>query len=620
MPGICGAVGIKNEGLLKRMASLMEHRGEIIEVSANNGATVAVIRRTHEPGLHNRGATSIALDHDIYAMGSRLVEDDSQIYPHLETVASIKEAVKALRGSFALAIVNAGSRQAKLTLARDIYGARSMYYLQTRQALFFASEMKCFLALEEFKPEINPEALYHYLSCGFISDKRTLLKHVYKVLPGELVEFEDGEVRRCKYWHPMPCQQTPLDIDHWIQSTWDNLKDAATTQLPGKEGKIGVALSGGLDSSLIAATLKHVSRDSKIINFSLDYGDGDSAELDMAMKISGYLDMDCRIVKLHAEKIVADLERLQWLYDEPLIKFTFIPTYYLMNAASEEVKTLFTGDGGDELFIGYRNDYWQDPLIISFFSKLGAIRKPALKAGKCLATPLANWTGSKTLSLATEFFTREHASHPEWQYRIASRVFHPYFPEEDLPRLLNNSSSQGITDTTVEAINTSKAHSNIEKISYVMVSGELPNDLLRLDKSAAATGLKIRSPLLDPHMTNFALSIPISLRHRHGTTKHLLRQLIKNYDLLPPEVAAGKQKAGLTAPIHQWLTESPSRDYFDALLKSNTSIPNLNMSYVHKFYPPKTYTQTLKAWALIGVLLWLKTLTAKSGRHFHDTD
>jgi hypothetical protein len=99
----------------------------------------------------------------------------------------------------------------------------------------------------------------------------------------------------------------------------------------------------------------------------------------------------------------------------------------------------------------------------------------------------------------------------------------------------------------------------------------------------------------------------------------LLRRLIKNYDLLPPEVAAGKQKAGLTAPIHKWLTESSSRDYFDALLQSSASLLNLDMDYMHRFYPPKTYTQTLKAWALIGILLWLKTLTAKSGKSLHDT-
>jgi len=607
MSGICGAIGIENEALLKRMTSLMEHRGEIVEVSANNGATIAAIRRADEPGLYSKRATSIVLDHDIYAVGNRLVEDDSQIYQHLVTAGSSKGTIKALRGSFALAIVNTGSSHTKLTLARDIYGTRSLYYLQTRQALFFASEMKCFLALEEFKPEINPEALGYYLSCGFISDNQTLLKRVYKVLPGDMVELENGEVRHCKYWHPMPCEQAPLDMDHWTQATWTNLKNAATAQLPGKEGKIGVALSGGLDSSLIASALKHVSRNSKILSFSLDYGDGDSSELDMAVKISRYLDMDCRIVKLDTEKIVSDLERLQWLYDEPLVKFTFIPTYYLMQAAREEVKTLFTGDGGDELFIGYRNDYWEDPMVISFFSKLGPIRKPALKVGRGLAMPLANWTGSKTLSLAAEFFTREHASHPEWQYRIASRVFHPYFPEEDLARMLNDASSQGLTDSTVKTINMANSGSNIEKISHVMVSGELPNDLLRLDKSVAATGLKIRSPLLDPPMTDFALSIPISLRHRHGTTKYLLRKLINRYDLLPPEVAAGRQKAGLTAPIHKWLTESSSRDYFDALLQSNASLPNLDMTYARRFYPPKTYTQTLKAWDLIGILLWVKT-------------
>ncbi len=612
MAGICGAIGIEDEALLRRMASLMEHRGEIIEVSADNGATLALIRHADEPGLYNEGAMSIALDHDIYAIGSRLVEDNSDIHAHLAAPASPKETIRALRGSFALAIVNAGNRHAKLTLVRDIYGTRSIYYLLTQRALFFASEMKCFLAIDEFKPEVNPEALNYYLSCGFSPDRQTLLKQVYKVLPAEMVEFENGNVQCQKYWSPMPCEQAPLDINHWIESTWANLTDVAKAQLPAKEDKVGIALSGGLDSALIAATLKHVSGDSKIVSFSLDYGEGDKAELDVAVNISEYLDIDYRIVQLDAVEVVKDLERLQWLYDEPLIKFTFIPTYYLMNAAREQVKTLFTGDGGDELFIGYRNDYWEDPMIVSLFSKLGRIRKPLLKIGKSLAAPLANWTGSKTLSLAAEFFAREHASHPEWQYRIASRVFHPYFPEEDLARLFGNNSLHGITGSTVEAINTANATNNIERISHTMLGSRLPDDLLRLDKSVAATGLKIRSPLLDPQMTNFALSIPISLRHRRGTTKYLLRQLIKNYDLLPPEVATGKLKVGLTAPIHKWLTESSSRDYFDTLLESSAGLPNLDMAYVRRLYPPKTYTQTLKSWNLIGVLLWVKTFVLKS--------
>jgi len=614
MAGICGAIGIKDETLLRKIVSLMEHRGEIIEVSADNGATIALIRHADEPGLYNEGAMSIALDHDIYAIGNSLVEDNSDIHAHLAAHTSSKETVKALRGSFALAMVNAGSRHAKLILARDIYGTRSIYYLQTQEALFFASEMKCFLALGEFKPEVNPEALNYYLSCGFSPDRQTLFKQVYKVLPAEMVEFENGNVQCQKYWSPTPCKQGPLDINHWIEFTWANLTDVAKSQLPAKGDKVGIALSGGLDSALIAATLKHVSGDSKMVSFSLDYGEGDDSELDMAVKISKHLGIDYRTVQLDAVEVVKDLERLQWFYDEPLIKFTFIPTYYLMNAAREQVKTLFTGDGGDELFIGYRNDYWEDPMIVSLFSKLGGIRKPVLKMGKNLAAPLANWTGSKTLSLTAEFFTREHASHPEWQHRIASRVFQPYFPEEDLAKLFNDNSSQGITGSTVKAINTANGSNNIEKISHTMLGSRLPDDLLRLDKSVAATGLKIRSPLLDPQMTNFALSIPVSLRHRRGTTKYLLRQLIKKYDLLPPEVTSGKQKTGLTAPIHRWLTESSSRGHFDILLQSSANLLNLDMAYMRRFYPPKTYTQTLKAWNMIGVLLWVKTFVL--GRPF----
>jgi asparagine synthase (glutamine-hydrolysing) len=608
MSGICGAVGIEDEKLLRKMASSMRHRGEVIDVLAGNGVTIALIRHADEPGLYNKGAMSIALDHDIYAIGNRLIKDNSDVYAHLATRASPKETLRTLRGSFALAIVNKG-KYPRLTLARDIYGTRSIYYLPTQQAIFFASEMKCFLAIDKFKLEVSPEALPYYLSGGFTPDRQTLLKQVFKVVPGEVVEFEDGDIKCQKYWNPMPCEKAPLDMNHWLEATWAKLKKAAKAQLPAKEGRVGIALSGGLDSALIAAALRHVSRGSKVVSFSLDYGEGDKTEPDMAAKIARYLDIDYHLVKLDAAEVIKDLERLQWLYDEPLIKFTFIPTYYLMKTAGEQVRTLFTGDGGDELFIGYRSDYWEDPLIVSLFSKLGSFRKPILGAGRSLATPLANWTGSKSLSLAAEFFTRNDASHPGWQYRIASRVFLPYFPEEDLAGLLGGNVPCGVTEDAVKAMNATKATSNIERISHTMVSGELPNDLLRLDKSVAATGLRIRSPLLDPQMTNLALSIPISLRHRQGTTKHLLRQLIKKYELLPPEVVATKQKAGLTAPIHKWLTEDSFRGYFNALLRSGASLLNINTAYVRQCYPPKTYTQTLKAWNLIGLSLWLKTFS-----------
>ena len=144
-----------------------------------------------------------------------------------------------------------------------------------------------------------------------------------------------------------------------------------------------------------------------------------------------------------------------------------------------------------------------------------------------------------------------------------------------------------------------------------MLAIGLPNDLLRIDKSVAATAVKVRTPLLDPEMTNLIQSIPIPLRYRNKTTKYLVRYLINKYDLLPGEVAASKRKRGLTVPLQQWLTKSPTKEYFEDLMESGTNSPDIDVDYVKGFWPPKTYTETLKSWNLIAILLWLKTFLPK---------
>lgn len=595
------------------MVSFMEHRGEIVDIFAKDSLTMALIRRSNESEPFNDGLNSMLLDEDIYAIGDHSIDNYSSIYTHLACSSSYrKHAIKDLRGSFALAMVEEHRGSKRLTLARDIYGTRSMYYLKTDHALFFASEMKCFLAIEGFKPEINVNALNYYLTCGFTPNRETLFSGVYKVLPAEIVEFENGNFNCLKYWVPGLARWGPLDLDYWCDSIWESLLTVTKTMLPADEHKIGIALSGGLDSSLIAAALKHVGKARDIVGFSLDDGDDNKSELKIAEYISSYLGIDCHSVHVRSEQLIRDLERLQWIYDEPLIKFSFIPTYYLVDAANKYVDTLFTGDGGDEQFIGYRSDYWEDPLAIKLFSKLGDMRRPFLTTGRKLTKPIAKLTGSKTLSLATEFFTRDYASHPLWQYRIASRVFQGYFAEEELSMLMQDNSFQGVTDKIAEIITMTNSHDRIENISHAMIMSKLPDDLLRLDKSVGATGVKVRAPLLDPKMTNFILSAPIRLRYQDKTTKYLVRYLSKKHGLLPNKIVDTKIKRGLTAPLNKWLTKSPSREYFEDLIRLGINHLNINTDYVKCFYPPKTYTETLKSWNLIAISLWSKTFLSQN--------
>jgi asparagine synthase (glutamine-hydrolysing) len=608
MTGICGFLGLEDRSLLKKMCSYMKHRGNIIDMFTCNDLSLATVGHGEQPKLYYDERIIMTMDQDIYAVEDKVVEDPSSVYSSLRSnVSNELSLIKNLRGSFSLFLAEINGRVKRAILARDIYGTRSLYYLKFDNALFFASEMKCFSAIEDLKLALNTKALNFYLTCGFSPTRETIIKNVYKLLPAEIMEYNDGVLNHTIYWSPKTSKYGVDDLNYWAKATFITLLHTTKMLLPVKEKKLGIALSGGLDSSLIAALIRQVDEERRIISFSLDYGVEDGTELKAATEVAEYLNLERHVVQLDPERVVRDLEALQWMYDEPMIKFTFIPTYYILKDAKKYVKTIFTGDGGDELFIGYRRDYWEDPMPIKIFAKLpNAVRKSFLKLGTPSTEALANATGFKTLSLASEFFTRESASHPKWQYRIASRVFQGYFAEDELPKLLkcyNNSCN--VVNEIVKLLDSSNSNNSIEKTSHAMIMRKLPDDLLRLDKAVAATAVKARSPLLDPLMTNFALSIPIQLKYCSRTTKSIIRYVIKRYDLLPAKIADVKGKRGLTAPLHYWLSRTCIRDYVDNLLESDVNF--LDAKYVKKIWPPKTYTKALKAWNLAALLLWLKT-------------
>jgi len=204
MTGICGFLGLEDRSLLKKMSSYMKHRGNIIRIFVDNDLSLATVGHCEEPKLHYDGRIILAMDQDIYAVEDKVVEDPSSVYSSLRSnILNELSLVKNFRGSFSLFLAEINGRVKRAILARDIYGTRSLYYLKFDNALFFASEMKCFSAIEDLKLALNTKALNFYLTCGFAPNRETILQHVYKVLPAEIVEYKDGVLNYTNYWLPI---------------------------------------------------------------------------------------------------------------------------------------------------------------------------------------------------------------------------------------------------------------------------------------------------------------------------------------------------------------------------------------------------------------------------------
>jgi asparagine synthase (glutamine-hydrolysing) len=451
-----------------------------------------------------------------------------------------ERCVARLRGMFAFAIYD--QTQRVLFLARDRAGEKPLYWAEHRGGLVFASELKALMADSEFPRRLSPEGLASYLSFGYVPDDKCILAGVHKLPPAHCLSWPlDGGVPKInRYWDIPPARPDETSSADELTDELQHLLTAAVEEQLVADVPLAVLLSGGVDSSVVAAIASRVS-DHKVRTFTVTLPNHPRLDESRYAKcVAQYL--GTHHVELPLDQSSADLvQKLAVQFDEPIADSSMIPTYLLAKTVSQHCKVVVGGDGGDELFGGYlsyqaalQREQLRARIPRSVRSLIAATARGLLPNGAKGRNALMALRGTTADGIAQSAVWTDAADYSRispWLSR-RSQTYSPVLWRRSLVE-----ESRGLPGAAMAA----------DFRSY------LPEDILvKVDRAAMLCSLEVRAPFLDKRVIEFAYErIPSSLQATRQQRKILLKRLAKR--LLPPDLDV-ERKQGFSIPISKWLT------------------------------------------------------------------
>ncbi len=532
-------------------------------------------------------------------------------------------AAEKFVGMFAIALWNEQER--RLVLLRDRMGVKPLYYAWNGNNFWFGSELKALRAFEAWNAEIDRDALGEYLQFGYISAPRAIYKGVGKVLPGHWLELgEVGEPAMHRYWSPADVAAEPLagteaELERHLEFLLiDAFRYRTVSDVP-----VGVFLSGGIDSSTVAAILQRYGS-GEVRTFTIGFDDHRYNEADHARRVAAHLGTR------HTERIVGpgemDQVLLEWgeLFDEPFGDSSGVPTYLVSKLAREQVKVALSADGGDELFSGYAH-YTLVPERERSLARLPHPARRAVRWGIDALGPSRLQAILDGLPLGRGL---RHGMRRNVIERLDKlRVLYPGLDRALIYDLAMSSWTPWEISPLLGGCNLGRdrvAAPNAEYADQIAMNDLryfLPDDILaKVDRTTMASGLEGREPFLDHRLVDFALRLPASLRRGELGSKHLLRRVL--YKLVPREILE-RPKQGFGIPLASWLRGELSSlipQYLDQRRIREQGIfdPVLVAGAVRNFRdggPGNDRLDMQKLWYLISFQIWHERWMTRLERH-----
>ncbi len=558
MCGICGYLSKKKIDIedLNRMNDTMYHRG-----SDDNGAEVYDVGKNYILGLAQRRLAiqdlspmghqpmhspdkrvSLVFNGEIYNF-KELREELSE-YPFVSTcdteiiiAAYLKWGIKCvsrLKGMFAIALYDRESDT--LYLIRDRIGKKPLYYHRKTDGLIFASELKPIMEAPEFKGEIDKEIVGNYLYQFYINSPKSVFKDVYKVQPGEVVEYYMGSIKTWKYWdiatvYNEKKRQPIADYAECKQLLKDALLEATRKRMIA-DVPLGAFLSGGYDSSLITAMAQSISSE-PVKTFSIGFNEEGYNEAVYAKKVSEYLGTQHTEMYIEESDMLSMVSDLPQYYDEPFADSSQIATMLVSKLARKDVTVALSGDGGDEFFCGY-NVY---PYVA---------RAQQLDALGGLVYHTVNFPGIKQLHIMDKL---------PFKVRVIAENRNPLTKTQ----IGGSNYSKVIRNILLQPGQTEKFEiedkysENAWQIRRMLVDMDtyLPGDILcKVDRASMKYSLESRCPILDTDVMELSFRIPHEYKYSQGVKKKILKDIA--YDYIPKELLE-RPKVGFSVPIDKWL-------------------------------------------------------------------
>ncbi len=470
--------------------------------------------------------------------------------------------------------------------ARDIFGIKPFYYypIPDGSGILFGSEIKAFLEHPKFVKAINENALRPYLTLQYSATEETFFKGVYKLPAAHLFVYENGRLRTRRYWD---CEFKPKEQTfEACAETLDSVVHESVSAHRIADVKVGSFLSGGVDSSYIAAVLMPDT------TYSVGFRQDQFNETNYAAELSQKLGIHNRRKLITADECFEAFPEIQYHMDEPQSNPSSVPLWFLAKLAREEVTVVLSGEGADEIFAGY--EWYADTPAMEKYKRLPlGVRRAAANAAK----KLPYFKGKN--------FLIKSAERPEDYFYGQALVF----PEAEADAVLQPAYANGPQAHALAAPVYARVQGQDEvtKKQYLDMNLWLPGDiLLKADKMCMAHSLELRVPFLDKEVMAFAETIPTDYRIQ-GTDVKVVMRHAANKTL--PDEWANRPKKGFPVPIRYWLREERYyrivKEYFESDYAAVFFRPDVLQRLLEDHYHSRANNQR-KIWTVFTFLVWYK--------------
>jgi len=566
MCGIAGFFGSGDCAALERMIARLVHRGPDDDgflTESEHGVHLGFRRLAildlvggRQPMTTTDGALTVVFNGQIYnfrelreeltKLGAQFVTDHSDTEVLLHGWRQWGEDLaKHLNGMWAFALYDRTQKRA--FFSRDRFGKKPLFYWAGRDTFVFASELTALREHPAVPGTLSQRALQKYFGYGYVPAPLTFYEGVHKLPAGHnlTLDLTDRSIRVSRYWQyqPEPFDQRPADAEQRWQEELATRLDAAVARRLVADVPVGCFLSGGLDSSTVAAlALRHVGR-GRLRTFSIGFEEATFDETGYARLVAQHIGADHQVETLSIQRALDLLPEIAARWDEPIADASLLPTYLLCQHARRQVTVALGGDGADELFAGY------DPFRALRYAEAWSrfVPRPVHRGITMLAARLPVSHGYMSFDFRVKRTLRglDYPAHlwlPVWMAPLAPSELNELFNAPVDP--------EDVFSEAIEAWDGCTSTDPVERSIAFYIRLYLQDDILvKVDRASMLNSLEVRAPFLDCELVDFVRRLPSDMKLRGGTTKYLLRKMASS--LLPSEILE-RSKQGFAVPIGQW--------------------------------------------------------------------
>ncbi len=581
MCGICGVAGgdpARGQELVRAMSNAMTHRGPDDEGFEHSGGVTLGARRLsiidieggHQP-IHNEDSKVwVVQNGEIYNhpdLRDQLLAAGHTFYTKADTEALVhayeewgQDMVDHLNGMFAFAILDL--RRGLVMVARDRMGIKPLHYAVDGGRLVFASELKALLCDPALRKGVDPAALDEFLALEFVPSPRSIIKGIKKLEPAHVLVWSlaDGSARIRRYWTPTlapAVRSRDFDLDARSEQLRAVLQESVRKELI-SDVPIGVFLSGGIDSSAVAAMMARLGGDVK--SFSVGFAERSFDESRHAREVARHLGTDHRELTLEPSMLLDLIPRLPTLLDEPLGDASIIPTFLLSAFTRRHVKVALGGDGGDELFAGYPT--------LAAHRLAGYYMKAPSAVRRALLEPMVRRLPVSHDNMSFDFRAKRFVSGAPYPVVERHARWMGSFNAEERTAVLAPELLAGLAGLPPAPIgglqlNGDERGDPLNQVLLMDMRLYLENDILvKLDRASMMASLEGRVPLLNNDFVEYATRLPLNLKLRGLRSKFLFKRALRG--ILPAHIL-NRRKKGFGIPIAHWF-RGPLREQMQSVL------------------------------------------------------